>query len=43
MAGLSRVLTPELEALQLVTYCRTMHSFIKAARHTVMLSKVLAN
>lgn len=42
MAGLSRVLTPQLEALQPVTYCGIMYPFI-APGHTDMLSRVLGN
>lgn len=43
MAGLSRVLTPQLEALQPITYCGITYPFIEAAGHTVVLSRVLGN
>lgn len=43
MAGLSRVLTSHLEALQSITYCGILYLFIEAAGHTVMLNRVLGN
>lgn len=43
MAGLGRVLTSQLEALQPVTYCGIIYLFIEAAGHTAMLSRVLGN